>query len=145
MKAQTCFPPGLLGYGLLLLMVLSPGTVLAAPPANDNFADATVLTGLPASAGGTNTEATIQTSEPDETGGEGGTSVWWRWTAPASGWVEINTTGSDFDTVLAVYTGADLVAAGIKPLPGPGFKRADEGFDTGLRDDVGARINRFVG
>ena len=29
--------------------------------------------------------------------------------------------------VLAVYTGAGLVATGIKPLPGPGFKRADGG------------------
>ena len=27
--------------------------------------------------------------------------------------------------VLAVYTGADLVAAGVKPLPGGGFKRPD--------------------
>lgn len=35
----------------------------------------------------------------------GGKSLWWSWTAPASGPVTISTCGSDFDTVLAVYTG----------------------------------------
>lgn len=110
MKAHTYSPPGFPACLLFLLMFLSPGTVLAAPPVNDNFANATVLTGLPASAGGTNREATVQTGEPDETEGAGGTSVWWRWTAPVAGWVEINTAGSDFDTILAVYTGNSLTS-----------------------------------
>jgi len=33
----------------------------------------------------------------------GGHSVWFRWTAPASGPVDFNTVGSDFNTTLAVY------------------------------------------
>jgi hypothetical protein len=36
--------------------------------------------------------------------------VWWTWTAPANGRVTINTVGSVFDTLLAVYTGQSLGA-----------------------------------
>jgi hypothetical protein len=38
----------------------------------------------------------------------GGTrnTAWWNWTAPGSGTVTIDTVGSTFDTVMAVYTGA---------------------------------------
>ena len=36
--------------------------------------------------------------------GAGGASLWWSWTPPASGAVTIDTQGSDFDTLLAVYT-----------------------------------------
>ncbi|MCB0969678.1 MAG: hypothetical protein KDB37_22795, partial [Ilumatobacter sp.] len=39
--------------------------------------------------------------------GAGG-SVWYTWTAPSTGVVEINTAGSDGDTVVAVYTGGSV-------------------------------------
>ena len=44
-------------------------------------------------------------------GREGGASVWWTWTAPASGRAVVTTRGSSFDTLLGVYTGTavDLV------------------------------------
>ncbi|MFC1896617.1 hypothetical protein ACFL0Q_08190, partial [Thermodesulfobacteriota bacterium] len=35
-------------------------------------------------------------------------SLWWQWTAPSSDRFAFSTSGSDFDTVLAVYTGATL-------------------------------------
>jgi hypothetical protein len=38
-------------------------------------------------------------------GDAGGKSVWWRWTAPASGPVQVSLSGSAFSTLLAVYTG----------------------------------------
>lgn len=41
--------------------------------------------------------------------------VWFRWTAPASGTVELDTLGSCFDTVLAVYTGN---CGALTPVPG---------------------------
>ncbi|HYV30126.1 MAG TPA: hypothetical protein VEO53_03290, partial [Candidatus Binatia bacterium] len=46
--------------------------------------------------------------EPDHAGNPGGRSVWWQWTAPRSGPVIIQTEGSSFDTLLAVYTGTTL-------------------------------------
>src|SRR5437016_33326 len=36
-------------------------------------------------------------------------SVWWSWTAPASGGATLSTDGSDFDTTVSVYTGTSLV------------------------------------
>jgi hypothetical protein len=40
----------------------------------------------------------------------GGASVWWSWTATASGPVALSTSGSSFDTLLAVYTGTSVDA-----------------------------------
>ena len=84
--------------------------VAVAQPANDNFANAQVLSGTSATATGSNVDATMEPGEPDHGGLSGGTSVWYAWTAPASGPVRIATCGSSFDTVLAVYTGDSVDA-----------------------------------
>lgn len=73
-------------------------------PANDNFAQAQVLDGATGAVSGTNVMAT---TEPGESGPHG-SSVWYRWTAPADGDVEFNNIGSTFDTVLYAYTGDDV-------------------------------------
>lgn len=76
------------------------------PPPNDDFASAPVLIGLSAVSNGTNAGATLQRGDPPlvDTGNTRHT-VWYRWTAPFSGAVEMNTCTSDFDTLLGVYTG----------------------------------------
>jgi sugar lactone lactonase YvrE len=81
-------------------------------PANDNFASALTLSlsGGSALATGFNTNATKQSAEPNHANDTGGRSVWWRWTAPASGSVTLNTQGSVFDTTLGVYTGSAVSA-----------------------------------
>lgn len=78
-----------------------------APP-NDFFADATPLTGDFFAVTGYNRAATQEVFEKTKPhGGSGqGKSVWWKWTAPEDGDFIINTSGSAFDTVLAVYIGA---------------------------------------
>ncbi len=79
------------------------------PPANDDFANSGLLSGdLPLTETGTNVGAIKEAGEPDHAGNPGGASVWYRWTPAASGPVSINTCGSDFDTLLAVYTGSGL-------------------------------------
>ncbi len=93
------------GTAVSSLAVLS---VSVPSPANDLFTNRLVLTGLPVSATGSNLAATKETGEPNHDGSHGGRSVWWRWTAPSSGNVVVSTSGSSFDTVLAVYTGASL-------------------------------------
>lgn len=75
---------------------------------NDAFANRSPITGLNASIQSHNFEATSQAGEPRHAGTIGGRSVWWTWTAPASGTVNLTTAGSDFDTLLAVYTGSAL-------------------------------------
>lgn len=49
------------------------------------------------------TDATREAGEPSHAGVSGGKSLWWRFTAPASGVLRCQTDGSTFDTLLAVY------------------------------------------
>jgi hypothetical protein len=79
----------------------------AAQPPNDAFANAQPLSGLPAAATGTNVDATLDPGEPSHGEFSVG-SVWFSWTAPAGQMVTIDTCGSDYDTLLAVYTGSSL-------------------------------------
>jgi hypothetical protein len=94
----------------LVLSALSAAAEVSAAPPNDDFADATVLEGPSGRVEGTNVGATRQASEPMIDGYEGGRSVWWRWMAPAAGEVNVQTFGSDFDTILGVYTGTALAS-----------------------------------
>jgi len=81
-----------------------------SPPTNDNFANAQTLTVNSGSITGSNANATKEAGEPDPAGNPGGASVWYRWTAPGDGTVTMNTSGSGFNTLLAVYTGSSLNA-----------------------------------
>ena len=76
------------------------------PSGSDAFGGATLLTGAFVSDTGSNVGATPETGEPGIAGVPANKSVWWQWTAPSSGAVEINTFGSSFDTLLGVYTGS---------------------------------------
>jgi Ca2+-binding RTX toxin-like protein len=76
------------------------------PPGNDDFAVAQALTGASGTVAGSNANADKQPDEPDHDGfAAANSSVWYQWTAPATGSMTIDTFGSTFDTVLAVYTG----------------------------------------
>lgn len=75
-------------------------------PANDDFDDAFEFIGNEAT--GSNVAATLEPGEPtpSDLGGAGhARSVWWTWTADADERVHLETAGSSFDTVLAVYVG----------------------------------------
>ena len=77
-------------------------------PFNDDFPDAVALAGARGSETGSNVGATAQPGEPTHAGVGGGSSVWWRWQAPQGGPTTISTFGSDYDSVLAVYTGSGV-------------------------------------
>ena len=88
-----------------------------AAPANDNLADSIAIA-TPTTSGivavADTTGATTEGSENLPCGGIGAT-VWYTWTSPGSpGTVVFDTWGSDFDTVLAIYTGSGypLASAG---------------------------------
>ncbi|BET69262.1 hypothetical protein ASA1KI_41800 [Opitutales bacterium ASA1] len=78
---------------------------LQAPPANDRFADRAVISNVDTAITTTNVGASIEPGEPKIAGQNGGASLWWTWTSPANATVTISTEGSDFDTLLGVYTG----------------------------------------
>jgi hypothetical protein len=98
------------------VLLTFPTAALAAAPANDDFAAATDLSGFDPAAGeirGTNVAATKEVGEPDHAGNPGGHSVWYAWTAPADDSVpnvSFTTGFTELDTLLAVYTGADVGA-----------------------------------
>ncbi|MCY2987020.1 MAG: PA14 domain-containing protein, partial [Planctomycetota bacterium] len=77
-------------------------------PGNNNFANRSTIIGATATATGTNVGATKESGEPNHAGITGGKSVWWTWTAPSTGSVQIDTIGSNFDTILGVYTGSSV-------------------------------------
>jgi len=79
-------------------------------PANDDFAASLSLSGSSGQTTGWNLNADKETGEPSHAGSSGGKSVWWQWTAPAAGTLSLNTHGSGFDTLLAVYSGPTLSA-----------------------------------
>jgi hypothetical protein len=81
---------------------------LEVPWSNDDFADARVLTGASGSVTGDTTAATLEPGEPTIVGNPGGRSVWYAWTAPASGREVFDAHGSAFDSTIAVYTGTAL-------------------------------------
>jgi len=83
---------------------------------NDNFVLAQSLTGSAGSVAGTNVGASKESGEPSHAGDRGGRSVWFSWTAPFDGPVLLTTLGSDFDTLLAVYTGTSV--GGLTPIAG---------------------------
>lgn len=81
---------------------------LVAPA--DSFAEATSLnlqigcTILKSSTAG----LTREPGEPLHAGSRGGASGWYRWTAPLNAHVTLDTAGSGFDTLLAVYVGNEV-------------------------------------
>ena len=83
---------------------------IGVPPANDNFADRLTLAVPVLMATGSNLYATRETGEPNPAGVIGRSSVWWSWTATATGSTTISTSGSNFDTILGVYTGSAVSA-----------------------------------
>ena len=102
-----------LAFALLMSMALAlPGvpTALAAPPLNDNFANATAIGALPFSDSVDNTEGTTELDEPQFCSGSPQT-VWYSFTPVANAVVRADMAGSSFfDTNLVVYQAA-----------GPGF------------------------
>jgi hypothetical protein len=79
-------------------------TSASSGPENDYFAKAFLLTDVSGSKSSANFGATKESWEPDHANNRGGASVWYNWTSPANSDVTFSTTGSNFDTLLAVYT-----------------------------------------
>jgi hypothetical protein len=76
---------------------------------NDNFANRISINPLLGPVLGNNQNATFETGEPRLIAGKpGGKSIWYTWTASFTGVISLGTQGSDFDTLLAVYTGTNL-------------------------------------
>ena len=93
----------------VVLLALAAGR-LAAQPANNAFTNATVITGMTGALTDSNVGANNEACEPvllnntDTAPTPISASIWYAWTPTTNGPVTFDTIGSDFDTVMAVYT-----------------------------------------
>ena len=79
-------------------------------PENDNFADAAEITGVSGEISGKNTCASLEEGEYAEyyEGCNPVATVWYKWTAPASGVVSFGVMNAEFDTIIGVYRGSSI-------------------------------------
>lgn len=82
-------------------------TGAASAPHNDDFANASSI-GIPSTSSGTNVGASLEANEPVPSCSGGSASVWFRVTPGTTGTLVAATAGSDFDTLLALYSGSGL-------------------------------------
>ncbi len=90
-------------------------TLVAGPPANDNFNDRIALSGTNLSLVACTVGATEEAGEPLHGSAQGSNSVWWSWTAPATGTLNVNITGDGFSPTWTVYTGGQMLTS-LHPL-----------------------------
>jgi subtilisin family serine protease len=79
-------------------------------PANDAWSTASTAAGSSWTVSGSNVDGTSEVGEPSHAGSAPAKSVWWVWTAPSTGTCTISTSGSAFDTLVAVYQGTSVGA-----------------------------------
>jgi len=92
---------------LALTLSFLPEAVQAVP-SNDNFASRTTVTSLPYQDSQNTVDATKEPGEPDPTCGPIGKTVWYQFTPSSDVVLRADTRGSDYDTLLSVWTGAAL-------------------------------------
>jgi hypothetical protein len=97
--------------GTVLFLSLAGGaSVLAAPPSNDDFNAATVISAFPFADTVNTTEATAAPDDPVPSGscalGDAVATVWYSLTPASDMRIRIDTSGSDYFAVVAAYTGS---------------------------------------
>jgi hypothetical protein len=104
--------------------VYNAGSAGKLEPSNDDFNRGKFLSAAPGSQLLDFVRASKEQGEPNHAGVIGGSSVWYRWIAPATGQAYFDTgdpderfgnilhqaVGSNYDTLLAIYTGTSLNA-----------------------------------
>ena len=97
--------------GRVFMALDGNGVIVGTPPAlptQDAFADALGLSGTVGTLQRSTVGATKEAGEPDHAGNVGGRSSWFTWKPGATGNVTFDTAGSNFDTLLGVYTGSSV-------------------------------------
>ena len=108
-----------------VFVVVQPGRA----PSNDLRANASVIEGIPFS---DLVDTRTATTTPDDpvhscTSSQDSTSVWYKFTAPSTGFITVNTFNSDYDTVLTAYNGT----------PGPSTEIACNDDTGGTQSEIG--------
>ena len=114
---------GVLGGLLALALYVTPASV-AAPPSNDDFANATMITSLPSSGTVSITDATIESGEPIDNPFYQGRSVWYSFTPTQDEVVKMDPAGSVGQPFMVVYRADAPGFAGLTRIAGDHWSSA---------------------
>jgi outer membrane protein assembly factor BamB/subtilisin family serine protease len=98
---------------------------LGKPPSNDSLSAAVVLSEDSPKGSGSNLLAGRETGEPSFGVNVNGATVWYRWTAPRSGFFHFIAKATNFEPKVKVYTGTSVSALTVVASSGSG---ADDSF-----------------
>lgn len=128
----TTFSPPPTGTGTTPLPTF---TVVSPAPPNDNFANAIAITGNSFTDTRDSSAATTETADPappcvsqSSTGGRSN-SIWYKFSPASGGMANLDTSGSNYDTVLSIWTGSPGSFASVgcnNGIVGPGIVFASE-------------------
>lgn len=103
---------------------------LGTEPANNAFALAAELTGRSTSVAATLLNSDAEAGEPAILGYAPNRTVWYRWTAPYSGRLQVAVYSEEFDPLVAIYTGDSL--AGLTSVAASGALRPADDVTSAL-------------
>jgi len=114
-RVRSRWQGSLMVLGLVAALCGAVTPRATAQPVNDNFTNATFLFSPVGSVFGSTVNASQELNEPIHWNffprpGASQHSAWYRWVAPATGFISFDTGGSSFDTVLSAYSGASLAS-----------------------------------
>ena len=119
-------------------VTISVNVLLLEAP-HDLFVSARVLTNAAVSnsVATANATATREVGEPDHAGKVGGKSVWFSFLSPTDGVLDLDTSGSDFDTLMAIYTGdrvfrLSLVSSNDNAGPGVTYSQLSQALRSNV-------------
>lgn len=95
--------------GLFLTLIALPTEAWAVPP-NDSFAARTTVAAIPYDDAQATADATTEPGEPMPNCGPTGKTVWYQFTPASDVVLRADTLGSDYDTMLGIWTGGDLAS-----------------------------------
>ena len=140
-------------YQLSLRVVDAPGVPtfsqavpIVVRPANDNFGNATAVSGRNVQSHTSNVGATMQTAEPTYASNQGGHSIWYQWTAPSDGLCTINGRGdAGFALLLSIYTGSDVSHLSTVAINAMGSEYQAVGFNAVAGTNYYISVDGYLG
>jgi hypothetical protein len=129
-----------------LFLLAVPAAADAAPPANDNRADADMIARIPAKVDGTTAEATREDTDPASFCGQDDASVWYRVDPQRKGRVVVSVSADgDLDALVDVYR---VQRSQLSQVTCQGTDAKGEAllaFRTGAKDSYLIRVSQRVG
>ena len=126
---------------------ITPHAPSGRPPANDNFANAQLISGTSGSVTGTNVGATVEPGEQTIQDTRGGASVWYKWTVPVTGSYQFDTCSANPGVygLIGLFAGDTVSnATEFGPGPSPDLCPAGEAGSTIITGTMSAGLTLYI-